>query len=80
MRLRWYVKAVFKYLKDNWRAIKSAMCVSRGGTFGKYNQMMDNNHEAKFNALCITWINFSYREMESVILSGSNFPITGKIL
>lgn len=46
MRLRWYVKAAFKYLKDNWRAIKSATCVSRGGTFGKYNQMMDNYHEA----------------------------------
>lgn len=58
------MKAVFKYLKDSWRATKSVMCVS-GGL--KYDQMMDHYREAEFNSIYRTQINFSHIKTESAL-------------
>lgn len=55
------------------------MCVLGGDTLAKYNQMMNHYHEAKFDPICRIQVNSSHIKTESVISSGSDFHITGKI-
>lgn len=55
------------------------MCVSRGDTLAKYNQMMNHYHEAKSDTICRIQANSIHIETESAISSDSDFHITGKI-